>query len=93
MNNEFEIDPLAKLDYGFDWRSRGWLDTTETITLSNWTVTGGLTLSSPTIVSDAITATLVEGAVLGENYTLSNTITTSEGRKDTRSIKLFCKNR
>ena len=90
MGNEYEISPSAKLDFGNDWVKDGWLGTVETISASTWTVTGGLTLSLPANVS-GVTSTFVEGAVLGQSYVLSNTVTTNQGRIDTRVIKLSCK--
>lgn len=87
----FRIDPQAKLDYGWDWSD--WLDTGDTITASTWTITPtGPTLTDST--HDTTTTTVwVAGAVLGVDYTLTNHITTVEGREDDRSHGLHCTNR
>lgn len=92
MNNtrEYEHSPLAKLDYGFNWSS--WLVSGETITVSDWTVDVGLTPTTPQI-NGATTSVFVEGGVVGGNYNLTNTITTSAGRRDSRTLKIFVKNR
>lgn len=88
---EFEHAPNAKLDYGFDWQIEGWLSSGEAITVSTWE-TGDLTPSSLQNTG-TITSVFVEGGVIGMSYSLINHITTSTGRKDSRTIKLSCKNR
>lgn len=82
----------ATLDYGFNWSSKGWLQQDESITNSTWEATSGITLSQQQITG-GITSTFVSGGVSGKEYDLVNTITTSMGRTDTRTMKLFCKNR
>lgn len=89
-DKEFEHAPSAKLDYGFDWTN--WLSAGETISTSTWNVDSELTPSSPSIVG-AITSTFVEGGAVGKSYKIVNSITTSVGRKDSRTIKLHCKHR
>lgn len=89
VDKEFEHAPNAKLDYGFDWTA--WLASDETISISTWT-TDTLTNSSPQIAGK-ITSVFVEGGVVGTSYKIVNTITTSVGRVDSRTIKLSCKNR
>lgn len=90
VDKEFEHAPNAKLDYGFDWTA--WLASDETISTSSWD-TGVLTSSSPQITGNKITSVFVEGGVVGGNYNLTNTITTSTGRRDSRTLKIFVKNR
>lgn len=91
-DKEFEHAPLSKLDYGFDWKIKGWLNTGETISTSNWEVDVGLTSSGAQIV-DGVTSIIVEGGVAGSSYKLKNSIITSLGRKDSRTIVLYCKAR
>lgn len=88
----FEIihAPGAILDYGFNWSS--WLQPTETIVNSVWSIDPTLTLSSSQNVS-GVTSTFVNGGVLGSVYTLINTITTSNGRVDSRTMILSCQNK
>jgi hypothetical protein len=88
---EFEHSVDAKLDYGFDWQKEGWLEVGETISTSTWNV-GTLSPSSPQNTG-TITSVFVEGAVLNARYKLVNTVTTSMGRRDSRTISLFCKQR
>lgn len=90
-DDELEISPNAKLDYGFDWQSKGWLASGETVITSTWE-TGSLTASSPQN-NGTVTSVLVEGAVTGNSYKITNTIVTSVGRRDSRTITLSCKNR
>ena len=86
---EFEHAPNAKLDYGFDWTA--WLASDETISTSTWN-TDVLTSSSPQITGK-VTSVFVEGGVVGTSYKIVNTVTTSVGRIDSRTIRLSCKNR
>lgn len=80
--------PGADLDYGLTWAA--WLAAGETIVSSTWSISGGLTLDGQQIAGP-ITSTFVSGAsVAGNTYTLVNTIVTSEGRADSRSLLLVC---
>lgn len=63
----------------------------ETVATSTWD-TGGLTSSFPQNTG-TITSVIVEGGIAGNSYKLINTITTSVGRKDSRTIRISCKNR
>lgn len=80
--------PGAKLDYGIDWKE--WLEASETISVSQWSGPDDLTLSGEQIVDDTGTSVYVEGGVLNQTYVITNTITTSAGRKDSRIIRLKC---
>jgi len=91
MDKEFEHSVGAKLDYGLNWQIEGWLEDGETIVESTWDV-GSLSASSPQN-SGTITSILVEGGIDKSRYKLINSITTSVGRKDSRTIFLFCKQR
>jgi len=88
----FEIihAPGAILDYGFNWSS--WLQAGETIVSSTWTIDPTLVLSSSQNVS-GVTSTFVNGGTLGSVYTLINTVTTSNGRVDSRALILSCQNK
>lgn len=90
--NEFDYSPNPKLDFGVDWKSKGWLENDETISTSTWTVDAPLTKSNEQNVN-GVTSVFVEGGEVGKTYILMNTITTSKGRRDSRTIKLFCKKR
>jgi len=90
-------DPGATLEYGFDWGS--WLHAGEIITASTWTVVpsqpaqaGDITVSDSAVVL-AITTAWLQAGVIGVQYTASNSVATSCGREDTRSITLDMENR
>jgi len=88
IQKEFVHAPSAKLDYGFDWAL--WLQTGEHVVTSSWVVSSGLTPSSERLQDD-VTSLFVEGGVVNSSYDLTNNIITSDGRKDSRTIKLLCK--
>jgi len=78
-------DPDAVLDYSVDWDA--WLSG-DTITSSQWIVTGqdsDLVVDSEANSTTAATVWL-SGGTLGVTYTVTNRITTGEGRTDDRSI-------
>lgn len=78
-------DPDATLDFEVDWSQ--WLQASETITASGWTVPAGLTRVSDTHTGTTATVWL-SGGVLGQRYTVTNEITTSGGRIDDRSLHI-----
>lgn len=83
--------PGAALDYYFDWRR--WLAGSK-IALSTWNITAPLTVSNPQLVGEHETSCLVSGvSVLGAEYTLYNTITTTDvpPRIETRILILECR--
>jgi len=88
-----EKDPSAILDYGFDYAR--WLaatDDADTIIASVWRVapTGAnLDIADPThpAAFDATSTTVwLTDGIVGERYTVTNTITTANGRVDERSL-------
>lgn len=83
--NAYLIDPAATLDYTWDWSA--WLGNGETITTATVTATSGVTVSSSSHTTTALTA-WVTGGVLGTSPVLVGTITTSAGRTDARRIYL-----
>jgi len=88
-----ECAPGSDLDYGFDWASRGWLEADETLVSSEWTATPVISLSRPQILADVRTSVYAKCERAGYSGSIVNTITTSAGRKDSRSILLICKQR
>lgn len=90
----FVKDPKAKLDYGFDWVTRGWLADGETVTAAVWTVPAGLNLLRSDILENGtVTVCRIGGGSHGADYTISCHITTSEAREDERSMVLKVRNR
>lgn len=78
-------DPDAELDYGFDWTN--WLQTTETLSSSDWTVPDGLTFVKKEKTTTE-TKVWVKGGTPRKKYILTNKIETNEGRVDNRSLKI-----
>jgi hypothetical protein len=86
-------DPDEVLDYTIDWTDRL---SSETITLSTWTITcededsPDLTEDSNAI-STVYTVIWLSGGTLGLTYLLTNHITTSAGREMDQTVKLKLK--
>lgn len=80
--------PGADLDYSVNWMP--WLDSGETIATSDWTASTGITLSRAAVVGSTMASVFAAGGVAGQSYVLTNTITTSAGRTDSRTITLRC---
>jgi hypothetical protein len=77
-------DPRATLDYSVDWTE--WL-AGDTITSSQWSVSGGPELSITNTSNTASIATVwLTGGTAGKSYRVSNIITTAAGRIDARSL-------
>jgi hypothetical protein len=97
----FAKDPQANLDYSIDWdhnvagaaSGTGYLGASETISSSSWSVSpSGLTVGSTANDGKKTTVWLSSGSA-GTNYSVTNTITTSQGRTDERSFDVECINR
>lgn len=86
-------DPQAVLDYGVRWGEK-WLQADETIVSSTWTVPAGITKDSSDIVdSGKTTLVWLSGGTVGEEYVVTNHVTTSKNRQDDRSILIRMVNR
>lgn len=86
----YRKDPDANLDYGIDWSD--WLASGETISVSAWTVPSGITEGTKS--NDGTTVKVwLSGGTAGEIYTISNKITTSDGRIDERSFDVVVEER
>lgn len=84
-------DPAELLDYVVDWEDN-WLAEGETISTSDWTVATGITEVSASNTGTTATVWL-SGGTHGQEYLVTNTITTSAGRIGERSIKILVRNR
>jgi len=89
--------PGSTLDYSLDWGS--WLQAGEIIVGSTWAITpsqapqtGDATIQQSAVVI-AITTAWLQAGVVGVQYTVTNTVTTSLGRVDERSILVDVENR
>lgn len=81
-------DPDEVLDYDIDWTDRLAGDT---IVTSAWTSDSvNITINSD-IASAAATKVWLSAGVLGEQYVLTNRITTADGRTMDQSVKLRIK--
>ena len=80
----FLKDQNAILDYRIDWSL--WLDG-DTISTSTWTLESGITKATDTF-TDTITTIWLSGGTLGTTYTVSNRITTANGRTEDRTIEV-----
>lgn len=93
-------DPQDVLDFAIDWnRSRdgaadgtGWLDADETITASTWTVPDGLTKGAEGNVAGR-TVVWLSGGTNGQQYVVTNHITTSQGRQADKSLTINVRQR
>ena len=86
----FTKDPTAVLDYKFNWAA--WLATGATISTSTWTVDDGITKDSD-VKSATETVVWLSGGTLGESYRVTNKITTSGNRTESRTMHFTIKNR
>jgi hypothetical protein len=91
-NFEFTHAPDADLDYGFDWRKNSYLKEGETVNASAWAISPAGTLTRQQIINSE-SSVFVAGLRLNTDYQLTNTITTSAGRTDSRTIQLSCRKR
>lgn len=82
----YQKDPAAILDYEIDWSA--WLANGEVITASSFTADAGLTIVS-TANGDKAATVWLSGGVAGVKYRVGNTVTTSQGRTDERSITIW----
>jgi hypothetical protein len=81
--------PGSELDFPIEWT----LADGETISTSTWVVspveTGGLAVKVGTpAISSATTSCIVEDGLFRHVYELTNTITTSQGRTDVRTVSV-----
>jgi hypothetical protein len=88
---ELDHSPLASLDYGFNWDL--WLTSPETIVDNTWTVSPNTIELNNLQITGNTTSVYAIGGVINTIYKLTNTITTSADRVDSRSLILTCKNR
>ena len=87
----FVKDPSAKLDYSFNWSD--WLVGGDTIQASEWVISPpGLKDEDPDHSASISIVWLSEGTV-GEQYRVTNRITTTGGRVDDRTIMIVIKER
>lgn len=87
MPSTYDKDPDAELDYQVDW-SR-WLPAGDTIATSAWLVPEGITHLQAKDARTDTTATLwLAGGEAGEEYLVTNRVTTTGGRRNDSTIKV-----
>jgi hypothetical protein len=88
----YQADPSAVLDYTVDWAA--WLATSETISASTWVVAAGITQTTPAPSFTTTTTTIwLTGGTVGTEYTITNHVTTNQGRQDDRSFTVVVASR
>jgi hypothetical protein len=90
MATQFRKDPSARKDYRFDWSL--WITSGDYISTSVFSC-GACTVTSSTIVTSTggtshHTQCFVESGVAGSTYSLTNRITTANGRIEEKSVEL-----
>jgi len=90
---EYEHSIGATLDYSLDWNQGAWLTPGEVIIGSSWvTVDVGATITNQQIAS-GVTSAFIYLNTPNAVFDITNTITTNQGRTDSRTISLSCKRR
>lgn len=88
-------DPGSVLDYSFEWNDTEypWLGSTETIISSSWTINGpdSSLVQESNNISGSQTIVWLSGGTAGIKYTITNEMTTSEGRTVQRSAYIEIK--
>lgn len=78
-------DPDETLDYKIEWEDR--LGDGDTIQVSTWIVPPGLVQNSNSLTTDTTTVWL-SGGTVSETYTVTNRVTTAQGRIMDQSARL-----
>lgn len=90
MSATFIKDPEAVIDYAVGWST--WLAEGEEITTSVWIVPDGITKDSDSN-SETVAVIWLSGGTAGQQYGVTNRVTTNQGRVDDRTITLFVQHR
>ena len=98
INNVWEKDPDAILDYSIQWSS--WLSTGDSIVSSVWSISASIPMRensladiNPIVIdnsflTDSLSTVWVSAGTVGFKYLLTNRVTTNDGRTDDRHIVL-----
>lgn len=85
-------DPHATLDYTWDWTE--YLNALgDTILSANVVSNGGVTVVTQSVIGGKKVTAFVSGGTIGQQHSLTCTITTGGGRVDERTIYLNINNR
>jgi hypothetical protein len=98
--SQFEKTPTAQLDYAIDWREDvrpdgPWLRDDEQITAAEVTIAGpaGVQLHGPAVPDDGRVVFWMKGGTNGMSSRVTCTITTNQGRTETRSYDVDVRTR
>ena len=71
---------------------RRWLTRNDgdSLTASTWMCDAGITIQSSTF-TDTLTTVWLSGGTAGQDYTVTNHVTTAQGRQMDRSIRIACR--
>ena len=83
-------DPDEVLDYGFIWTDL--MVEGDAITNSEWLSASGINIDSDTHTSD-ITVVWLSGGAVGDQYDLTNRVTTAAGRVFDRTARIAIKDK
>lgn len=97
MTTRYLKDPDAVLDWKFDWKAltngsgpENWLETGETIASHTVTAAAGLTVDSSSLTDGNTSVTVwLSGGTVRNGYDVTCHITTSNGRQDDRTIRIY----
>lgn len=81
----FVKDPAARLDYAVDWSA--WLPEGDTVAAAEW-LPGGLTVDG-TSLAGAVATVWLTGGTPGVTYRVTCRVTTTAGRIDDRTMRIF----
>jgi hypothetical protein len=81
-------NPSAIIDYAVDWTT--WMAAGDSLATVTWTVPSGITKVSDT-TDGAKCIIWLSGGTVGQNYTLTCSIVTTDGRTDSRQIVIKVK--
>lgn len=81
-------DPNDVIDYRIDWSN--WLRDGDTVLLSEWIVPAGITMDSE-LNDNSSTTIWLSGGTAGQQYSLTNRITTTQGRQRDKTITITVK--
>lgn len=90
MPKVWEIDPLAGLDYRFDWSE--WLVEDDVIASYSLTVDDGVTLEKDSSDDEGVTI-WVSGMDKDRDYRVRCHIVTTQEREDTRTVTFLARDR
>ncbi len=87
----FIKDPDATEVYTLNWSGGSpgpWLSTGDSITVSAWTASTGTITASTGSATTTTTTVIVSAGTAGEDYDLTNRVTTAAGRITDRTVRI-----